>query len=57
MNTEMSRKRPTTSVAIQPDTARDFNKLKDEVNQKVPYRITADLLLKMLIEAFTKNGV
>ena len=45
------------ALSIQPNTARDFNKLKDDVNQKVPYRITSDLLLKMLIEAFTKNGV
>ena len=52
----MTRNRPTTTMAIQPETAADFNKLKDELNKESTYRVTADVLLKMLIQAFTKNG-
>lgn len=46
---------PTTTVAISPDTATQFNELKKEMDKQKPYRVTADLLLQMLINAFTGN--
>lgn len=46
---------PTTTVAIRPETASQFNDLKKELDKQKPYRVTADVLLQMLINAFTGN--
>lgn len=48
---------PITTVAIKPETAADFNKLKNKLNEQVPFRVTADVLIKILIKTFTKNGM
>jgi hypothetical protein len=52
----MATRNDQTTLPVSSETRSEFNKLKDQVNQKTPYRVTADLLLRRLIEVFSNTN-